>query len=95
MTPDDVQASCLEMINRLLVEGFERPIYFSAIAIDGLTTVGSSESVTGSVPVRVATSSAINLYLPPIHFLFVDPKGRVAHGVIEASGTLQYRILEG
>jgi hypothetical protein len=41
----------------------------------------------------VATSGACALYLPPINVLFVDPKGKVAHGVIDGSGSISYYVL--
>jgi len=87
MTSDDVREKCIEMINGLLDQRFQRPIYFSAIAIDGLTIIGSSETVTGAVQSQVATSGPFALHLLPIHVLFVDPTGQVAHGVIDGSGT--------
>jgi hypothetical protein len=82
MTSDDFQEQCIEMINRLLARGFELPIYFSAIAIDGLTTNGSSETIADPIQLMVAASSPLPIYLPPINCLFVDPKGKVAHGVV-------------
>jgi hypothetical protein len=32
-------------------------------------------------------------YLLPIHLLLVDPQGRVAYGVIDASGAASVRLL--
>jgi hypothetical protein len=93
MTSDAVREKCLEMINRLLDQGFERPIFFSAIDIDGLTTTGSSETVTSAAQPLVATSGPFTMYLPPINVLLVDPKGRVAHGVIDGSGAASCRVL--
>jgi hypothetical protein len=96
MTPDDFCEKCMEMLNQLLGQGFMRPIYFAAIAIDGLTTRGSSETVSGAVRALVktdATAGASALYLLPIHVLFVDPNGQVAHGVIQDPGAVSCRIL--
>jgi hypothetical protein len=93
MTSDAVREKCLEMINRLLDQGFERPIFFSAIDIDGLTTIGSSETVTSAAQPLVATSGPFTMYLPSINVLLVDPKGRVAHGVIHGSGAASCRVL--
>ena len=96
MTSDDFREKCIEMINRILAQGFERPIYFAAIAIDGLTTIGSSETVTGAAQPLVktdATAGSFTTYLLPINILFVDPKGKVAHGVIDAAGGVSCRIL--
>jgi hypothetical protein len=84
------------LINQLLAEGFERPIALAAIASNGLTTAGSSETITGTVRSEVKTTTlpgAFAHYLLPIHFLFVDVQGRVAHGVIDQSGTASVRIL--
>jgi hypothetical protein len=86
----------IEMINRILAQGFERPIYFAAIAIDGLTTIGSSETVTGAAQPLVktdATAGSLTVYLLPINVLFVDPKGKVAHGAINGSGAVSSRVL--
>jgi hypothetical protein len=96
MTSDDFREKCIEMINRILDQGFERPIYFAAIAIDGRTTIGSSETITGAVQPLVKNDTTLGpsiMYLPPINFLFVDPKGKVAHGVIDTSGSISYRVL--
>lgn len=93
MTSDDVREKCIEMINGLLDQRLQRPIYFSAIAIDGLTIIGSSETVTGAVQSQVATSGPFALHLLPINVLFVDPTGQVAHGVIDGSGTASCRVL--
>jgi hypothetical protein len=96
MMSDDFREHCIELINRMLTQGFERPIYFVAVTTDGSTTVGSSETVTGSVQPLVktdATSGPFALYLLPVHCLFVDPQGKVAHGVIEGWGAVSCRIL--
>ena len=96
MTPHGFREPCIELINQLLAEGFERPIAWAAIASDGLTTAGSSETITGTVPSGVKTSAppdAFARYLLPIHILFVDAQGRVAHGVIDPSGAASVRIL--
>jgi hypothetical protein len=96
MTSDDFREKCIEMINRILAQGFERPIYFAAIAIDGLTTIGSSETVTGAAQPLVktdATAGSLTVYLLPINVLFVDPKGKVAHGAINGSGAVSSRVL--
>ena len=96
MTSEDFCANCTEMLNQLLAQGFTRPIYFAALASDGLATSGSSETVTGSVQSLVKThvtagSSAI--YMLPINVLFVDPNAQVAHGVINGLGCVSCRIL--
>ena len=41
MTTDDFREYSTALINQLLAQGFERPITFTAIASDGLTTAGS------------------------------------------------------
>lgn len=96
MTSEDFCANCTKMLNQLLAQGFTRPIYFAALASDGLATSGSSETVTGSVQPLVKTyvtagSSAI--YLPPVNVLFVDPNAQVAHGIINSLGCVSCRIL--
>jgi hypothetical protein len=82
MTADDFRAQCTALLNQLLEQGFQRPIVFAAIAMDGLTTSGSSETVTGTVPPLVKTddrSGAQAIYVLPIHVLCVDPKGKGAY----------------
>jgi hypothetical protein len=96
MTSEDFCANCTKMLNQLLAQGFTRPIYFAALASDGLATSGSSETVTGSVQPLVKTcvtagSSAI--YLLPVNVLFVDPNAQVAHGIINSLGCVSCRIL--
>jgi hypothetical protein len=95
MTSDDLRDQCITMINQLLTQGCERPIYFTAVAIDGLTTIGSSETVIGAIQplVKTAASGPFAMYLLPIHCLFVDPQGKVAHGVIDGSGAVSRRVL--
>lgn len=96
MTADDFREKCIALINRLLAQGFERPIYFAAIDSNGLTTIGSSETVTGDVPLGVKTYTMhgpLAMYLLPVHIMFVDPKGKVAHAMIDHSGWDALRIL--
>jgi hypothetical protein len=96
MTTHDFREYGTALINQLLAQGFERPITFTAIASDGLTTAGSSETITGTVlsgEKTTAPPGAFARYLLPIHFLFVDARGRVAYGVIDQSGTASVRLL--
>jgi hypothetical protein len=96
MTTNDFREHCIALINQLLAQGFERPIALAAIASDGLTTAGSSETITGTVLSEVKTTAppdSFARYLLPIHILFVDAQGRVAHGVISHSGAASVRIL--
>ena len=96
MTPDEFREHGIALFNQLLAQGFERPIALAAIASDGLTTAGSSETITGTVRSEVKTaapSDAFAYYLLPIHILFVDCQGRVAHGVISALGVASVRLL--
>jgi hypothetical protein len=96
MTTNDFREHCIVLINQLLAQGFERPIALAAIASDGLTTAGSSETITGTVLSEVKTTAppdSFARYLLPIHILFVDAQGRVAHGVISHSGAASVRIL--
>jgi hypothetical protein len=96
MTADDFRAQCIALINRLLVHGFARPIAFAAIDSTGLTTSGSSETVTGTLPVGRKTATphgSFTLYLLPIHCLFVDPQGHAAHAVLDGSGSDALRLL--
>jgi hypothetical protein len=48
------------LIDQLLALGFERPIALAAIASNGLTTAGSSETITGSVAVRCAPGATMS-----------------------------------
>ena len=96
MTTDEFGAHGRALIDQLLAQGFARPIALAAIASDGLTIAGSSETITGTVLSGVKTTAppgAFARYLLPIHFLFVDVQGRVAYGVIDQSGTASVRIL--
>jgi hypothetical protein len=95
MTTDEFREQCIRLINQLLAQGFERPIALAAIASDGLTTAGSSETISETVLVGVKTSvpaDTFGLYLLPMHILFVDTQGRVAHSVIGHSGTASVYI---
>jgi hypothetical protein len=96
MTTPDFREHCMALIDQLLAHGFERPIAFAAIASDGLTTAGSSETITGTVLSQVKTTvppDAFARYLLPIHLLLVDPQGRVAYGVIDSAGAASVRLL--
>jgi hypothetical protein len=97
MLADDFRAQCGVIINDLLVQGFRRPISFTAIAGDGLATIGSSESLTlpaAELGVKTDTSHGpFHLYLLPIHCLWVDPQGWAAHALIDASGMASLQIL--
>ena len=96
MTSEDFCANCTKMLNQLLAQGFTRPIYFAALASDGLATSGSSETVTGYVQPLVkthVTAGSPAIYLLPINVLFVDPNARVAHGIINGLDYVSCRIL--
>jgi hypothetical protein len=96
MTTHDFGEHGSTLINQLLTQGFERPITFTAIASDGLTTAGSSETITGTVlsgEKTTAPPGAFARYLLPIHLLFVDVRGRVAYGVIDQLGLASVRLL--
>jgi hypothetical protein len=96
MTTRDFGEHGSALINQLLAQGFMRPIALDAIASDGLTTAGSSETITGTVLSEVKTTAppgAFARFLLPIHFLFADVQGHVAYGVIDHSGTASVRIL--
>ena len=75
LTSDDFRKQCIKMIDCILSLGFEEPIYFTAIAIDGRTTIGFSETIGDPPQPMVASASPFTLYLPPINVLFLDPKG--------------------
>jgi hypothetical protein len=96
MTSDDVRARCLSMMHQLLTQGLQRPLYFAAVTPDGAMTAGSSETIAGGVQPLVNPSAMcvpFPLYRLPIHCLFVDPQGKVAHGRIEGSGAVSCRVL--
>jgi len=96
MTADEFRAQCTALLNQLLAHGFQRPIMFAAIAMDGLTTSGSSETITGTAPPLVKTdgrSGADAMYVLPVHVLCVDPSGKVAYGVIQGPGSVTWRSL--
>jgi hypothetical protein len=96
MTTDEFREHGMALINQLLAQGCARPITFTAIASDGLTTAGSSETITGTVlsgEKTTAPPDTFARYLRPIHLLFVDAQGRVAHGVISEAGTASVHIL--
>lgn len=96
MTTHDFGEHGSVLINQLLAQGFTRPITLAAIASNGLTTAGSSETITGTVLSEVKTTAppgAFARYLLPIHVLFVDVQGRVAYGVIDESGVASIRLL--
>jgi hypothetical protein len=97
MQADDFRAQCLATMNDLLTEGFVRPISFAAIAGDGLTTLGSSETAAGppaELGVKThATHGPLHLYLLPLHVLFVDPQGRAAYTLTDRAGSTSLRML--
>jgi hypothetical protein len=95
MTSDDFRELCVEMINWLLTQGCERSLSFAAMAIDGLTTIGSSETITDAVQHLVtidATSGPVAMYLLPINVLFVEPNATVAYGLIDSSAAVSCRV---
>jgi hypothetical protein len=96
MTAEDFREACIALLNQLLTQGFTRPIAFAAIASDGVTTRGSSETVTGTIPPLEKTRAASGphvLYLLPIHLLLVAPSGQAAHGVIQGPEAVSCRVL--
>src|SRR5215475_4637042 len=96
MTSEDFCGKCLNMLNQLLAQGFTRPIYFAALASDGLATSGSSETVTGSVepPVKTpVTAGSSATHRLPVNIPAADPNARGAHGVINGTGCMSCRSL--
>jgi hypothetical protein len=96
MTTHDVREHCIALMNQLLAQGFARPIALAAIASNGLTTAGSSETITGTVLSGVKTTAPPDAFarsLLPIHILFVDTQGHAAHGVIRGASTASVHIL--
>ena len=81
-----------EVIENLLAKGFEAPLYFCAIAVNGSMDIGRFERIGDTPDLHanfLAQHSTGDLHALPIHLLFVDPKGRVARVVIEGSGEPQ------
>jgi hypothetical protein len=81
-----------EVIENLLDKGFQPPLYFCAIAVNGSMDIGSLERIGDTVDLRpnfLAQYSTADLHALPIHLMFVDPKGQVARVVIAGSGEPQ------
>jgi hypothetical protein len=81
-----------EVIQNLIDKGFQAPLYFCAIAVNGSMDIGSFERIGDTTDLRpnfLAQHSTADLHALPIHLMFVDPKGRVARVVIQGSGEPQ------
>jgi len=81
-----------EVIDNLLEKGFEAPLYFCAIAVNGSMDIGVFERIgdTNDLhPKFLAQHSTGQLHALPIQLLFVDPQGHVARVVVEGSGEPQ------
>lgn len=81
-----------EVIENLLGKGFQPPLYFCAIAVNGSMDIGTFEKIGDSTDLRanfLAQHSTADLHALPIHLMFVDPKGQVARVVIKGSGEPQ------
>ena len=81
-----------EVIENLLDKGFEAPLYFCAIAVNGSMDIGRFERIGDSTDLRpnfLAQHATGDLHALPIHLLFVDSKGHAARVVIEGSGEPQ------
>jgi hypothetical protein len=88
---EDFCSKCAE----ILTQGFIRPIYFAAIASDGMATSSSSETVSGAVQPVMKTDTAAGssaMYLLPINVLLVGQNGQVAHGAINGSGLVSCSV---
>lgn len=81
-----------EVIDSLLEKGFEPPLYFCAIAVNGSMDIGTFERIGDSKdlgPNFLAQHSSAGVHALPIHLLFVDPVGHVARVIIDGSGEPQ------
>jgi hypothetical protein len=79
MTVEEFGARATSMLDVVLAQGFERPIYFVCIAIDGRVlkgTYGVDDRVLIDYPGEADM-------LTPIHILFVDCRGKAQHMTIE------------
>jgi hypothetical protein len=77
-----------ERLESLLNEGFDLPMQFAAIAVNGSSINGSYEpdDEGGLKPKITAQSFEAAGFQLPINIMFVDALGRMAHLVIEVGG---------
>jgi hypothetical protein len=79
MTAEEFGERATSMLDVVLNQGFERPIYFACVAIDGQVlkgTYGVDDRVVIDYPGETDM-------LTPIHILFVDCRGKAQHMTIE------------
>ncbi len=67
------------MLDAVIEQGFERPLYFACIGVNGQTIEGSSD-VDGNLQIKYPEEGTVPT---PIHILMVDSPGRAAHLTID------------
>jgi hypothetical protein len=87
---DDIVA---DLVTQLSTLGFENPLSFAAIERTGRTSIGSSSPTQQGWIEPIPDQADVAPDRLPIHLMFVDAKSRVAHGVIEPSGSASVRLL--
>lgn len=83
MFPKEGFRKIMEMI--LIDHGFEFPITFVMIGVNGAFLIARFEMIGQEFKEKVLTGKAKNLRFP-INTMFVDAKGRAAHVSFERSG---------
>jgi hypothetical protein len=79
MTAEEFGERATSMLEVVLAQGFERPIHFACIALDGRVlkgVYGIDDRVVIDYPGEVDL-------LTPIHILFADCRGKAQHMTIE------------
>ena len=92
MTNQELDEKVADLVTQLSTQGFENPIYFAAIERTGRTSIGSSSPTQEGWIEPLPGHADVEPDRLPIHIMFVDAKSRVAHGVIEPSGSASVRL---
>jgi hypothetical protein len=93
MTHQVLDQLVADLVTQLSTQGFENPVSFAAIERTGRTSSGSSSPTQAGWIEPIPGQADVAPDRLPIHLMFVDAKSRVAHGVIEPSGSASVRLL--
>jgi hypothetical protein len=78
-------------ITELLTRGFEPPLYFTFVAVDGAMVYGRYAGLQGAEGMEcdiLATHSPESVLAPPLHLMIVDHRGEAARIFLAASGEI-------
>ena len=92
MTHQELDQMVADLVTQLSTQGFENPLYFTAIERTGRASIGSSSPTQEGWIEPLPGQADVAPDRLPVHIMFVDARSRAAHAVIEPSGTTSVQL---